>query len=49
MIKNDARATAVTPDGFRLEPTYDHMVAETGFDPEVGAVAPTEGIATPQE
>ena len=47
MTTNDARASAVTPDGFHLEPTYEHMVAETGFDPEVGAAAPTVGTVTP--
>jgi len=49
MTKNDARTTAVTPDGFHLEPTYENMVAETGFDPEVGAAAPTVAIATPRQ
>lgn len=33
MSKIDGRVSAVTPDGFRLEPTYDHLVAETGYDP----------------
>ena len=49
MTKNDARTTAVTLDGFDLEPIYEDMVAETGFDPEVGAAAPTVGIATPRQ
>lgn len=35
MTDIDVRANAVTPDGFQLEPTYEVLVAETGFDPEL--------------
>ena len=37
MPKIDEHASSVTPDGFPLEPTYEHLVAEPGYDPELGA------------
>lgn len=37
MTDIDVRPSSVTPDGFHLEPTYEHLVVETGYDPELGA------------
>ena len=37
MTDTDVRDNSVAPDGFHLEPTYEHLVAETGYDPELGA------------
>jgi hypothetical protein len=57
MTEIDVRPNAaVTPDGFHLEPTYDRLVAETGFDPEFGAAdesadsgLPEGGLGVPTE
>jgi hypothetical protein len=47
MTDIDVHANSVTPEGFRLEPTYEHLVAETGYDPELGATEsqPVSGTA----
>lgn len=49
MSKIDGRVSAVTPDGFRLEPTYDHLVAETGYDPGRDAAQVYADSALPVE
>ena len=41
-------AAGVMPDGFHLEPTYEHLVAETGYDPELGATEGYAAVAQPE-